>query len=68
MNGTTYMGVEEQGIHTPREWLEPSIQILESRCRREFATVLVLNVLDMGTVFGFQIVNPGKTNSNLKRM
>jgi len=62
------MGVEEQGIHTPREWLDPSIQIFESRCRREFATVLMLNVLDMGTVFSFYVVNPGKTNSNLKKI
>jgi hypothetical protein len=60
------MRVEEKGVHAPREWLEPSIQILESRCGRELATVLVLNVLDMGTVFGFYIVDPCKTNSNLQ--
>jgi hypothetical protein len=60
------MRVEEKGVHAPREWLEPFVQILESRCGREFATVLVLNVLDMGTVLGFYIVDPGKTNSNLQ--
>ena len=62
------MRVEKQGVHTPRERLESSIQVLESRCRREFATILVLHMRDVSTVFSFHIVNPGKTNSNLKKV
>jgi hypothetical protein len=60
------MRVEEERVHTPREWLDPSIQKLESRRRREFATVLVLDVLDVGNVLSFRIVNPSNTNSDLK--
>ena len=67
MNRTTYMRVEEQRVHTPREWLESSIQIVETRCRGEFAIVFLLNVLDVGTVFSFHIVNPGKTNGDLEK-
>jgi hypothetical protein len=58
------MRVEEERVHTPREWLDPSIQKLESRRRREFATVLVLDVLDVGNVLSFRIVNPSNTNSD----
>ena len=63
----TYISVIEKGVHTPGERLDPSIHIIESGLRREFATVLMLNVLDVGTVFSLHIVHPGYTNSNLKR-
>lgn len=58
------MRVKKQGIHAPRERLQPLVQMLESGCGREFTTVLVLNVFDVGTVFSFHIVDPGKANSN----
>jgi len=58
------MRVEKKGVNTPREWLEPSVQKLKFGCKRELAAVLVLDVLNVGTVLAFHIVNPGKTNSN----
>ena len=53
MSGAAYVRIEEKGVHAPREWLEPSIQKFIPRCGREFATVFVLDVLDVSTVFTF---------------
>ena len=52
------MGVEEETVRTPREWLDPLIQIIVRRYLGQMATMFFLEVLLMFSVFGLNIPYP----------
>ena len=59
------MRVEEQGVGSPRERLGPPVHVVIGRSLRKHSAILVLDVLDVGSVFGFSVVYPRDTSSNL---
>jgi len=60
----TNVGIIKKRIHPPRERFGTPVHIIKSRCWWEFTAVLRLEMFNMGNVFGFDIVDPGNTNSN----
>lgn len=52
------MRIEEQAVGSPRVGFDPLVQIFEFGSGREFATVFVLDVLDVSCVLNFGVINP----------
>jgi len=53
------MGVEEETVRAPREWLGPPIQKIVRRYLGQMTTMFFLEVLLMFSVFGLNIPYPG---------
>jgi len=58
------VGVEEQRIRAPREWLESTIEIVVRWCLRQFTTMFFLEMFYMLGVFGFNFDGPGQAYSD----
>lgn len=61
----TNVRIEEEGIHAPRERLDPPVHVLKFGCGGEFTAMFFLDVLEMCAVFDFSVVNPCHTDGNL---
>jgi hypothetical protein len=60
----TYVGVEKERVRAPRIRLGPSVEIVVRGSLREFTTMLRFEVLNVGSVFGFHVVDPCNTDGN----
>lgn len=58
------MGVEEQGVHAPGEGLGAPVEELVRWGFGQFTAVLVLDVLDVGSMLGFGVVDPGSADED----
>jgi len=52
------MGIEEETVRAPREWLGPPIQMVVRRYLGQMATMFFLEVLLMFSMFGLNITYP----------
>lgn len=60
----TYVRVPEQRVVTPGEGLGAPVQVVVGRGLRHLASVLVLDVLDVGSMLSLGVVDPGGADSN----
>jgi hypothetical protein len=58
------MGVEEETVRTPREWLGTPIQKIIRRYLGQMATMFFLEVLLMFSVFGLNIPYPSNDSDS----
>jgi len=58
------MGVEEETVRTPREWLDPPIQKIVRWYLGQMATMFFLEVLLMFSVFGLNIPYPNNDSGS----
>lgn len=58
------LGVEEQRVHSPWVGLVPPVQVLVARGLRELSVVLRHQVLVVGSVLDFDVVNVRSENGN----
>jgi len=62
--GRTHSRVEEKGVRTPRERCISPVEVVINGSLWEFATVFVLDVLDMSSMFCLGVVHPCTANSD----
>jgi hypothetical protein len=60
----SYVGVKEQAVGAPGEWLGSPVQVVVGRGLGEFATVLVLDVFNVLGVGNLSVVHPCNADSN----
>jgi hypothetical protein len=62
-----YLRVIEEGVHSPRERLTPLVEEIVCRNFGEYTAILVFDVLDVSSVFGFGVVYPCDANGDWKK-
>ena len=58
------MRVEEQRVHTPGERLGAPVEEVVGRGFGEFTTIFMLDVLNVGSVLDFSVVDPGSADND----
>ena len=60
----THVSIEKQSIHAPGEGLSPLVQVIVAGSFGKVAIVLLFDMFNMSSVFGFDIVDPCSANSD----
>lgn len=60
----TYMGIEEERVHSPGERFTTHIEVLVVRRKRYVSIILSLEVLLMLSMLGFNLLHPEVTSPN----
>jgi hypothetical protein len=52
------MGIEEEAVRSPRIWLDTLVEVIVPRYLRQMATVLLLDVFLMFSMFSLNVSHP----------